>query len=464
MSDSRIEKDSLGEMEVPEEVLYGAQTARAVANFPVSGIRFSRPFIRALGLIKKNAAATNAELKLLEAPIAAAIEKAAVEVVEGKLDDHFVLDIFQTGSGTSTNMNANEVIARRARQLAGGETAIHPNDHVNFGQSSNDVIPTAANVAVACEIRYSLIPALFEMQEAFGEKAQAFDDIVKIGRTHLQDATPVRMGQVFSGYARQAALSIRRIEEAKKGLRELPLGGTAVGTGINTHPEFARRAVARLAAETGIEFREALNHFEAQGTRDSLVFASGALKSCACSLYKIANDIRFLGSGPRCGIGELLIPPVQPGSSIMPGKVNPVMAESLMQVCAQVIGNDAAVAVGGLSGNFELNVMIPVMVHNVLQSIHLLGNAARLFTVRCLRDLEVDRERCAQLVEESLMLATPLAPVIGYDRAAEIAKEAYKSGKTIRELVREKGILDDQRLSEVLDLKGMTVPGIPGKG
>jgi len=361
-------------------------------------------------------------------------------------------------------MNANEVIAHRACQVAGGAAQIHPNDHVNFGQSSNDVIPTAANMAAAAEIRYSLIPALFEMQEALGEKAQAFDDVVKIGRTHLQDATPVRMGQVFSGYARQAALGIRRIEEAKEGLRELPLGGTAVGTGINTHPEFARRVIARLAAETGIEFREAVNHFEAQGARDSLVFASGALKSCACALYKIANDIRFLGSGPRCGLGELLIPPVQPGSSIMPGKVNPVMAESLIQVCAQVIGNDAAVAVGGLSGNFELNVMIPVMIHNVLQSIALLTNAVRLFTARCLRNLQVDRERCAQLVEQSLMLATPLAPVIGYDQAAEIAKEAYRSRKTIRELVREKGILDEGKLAEVLDLRGMTEPGVSGKG
>jgi fumarate hydratase class II len=463
MTDTRIEKDSMGEMEVPVDVLYGAQTARAVANFPVSGIRFPRAFIRALGLIKKNAAVTNAELKLVDPVVAAAIEKAATEVVQGNLDSHFVLDIFQTGSGTSTNMNANEVIAHRARQLAGTGVAIHPNDHVNFGQSSNDVIPTAANVAAAYEIRYQLIPALFEMQEALGEKAQAFDDVVKIGRTHLQDATPVRMGQVFSGYARQAALAIRRIEGAKEGLRELPLGGTAVGTGINTHPEFAARVIARLAAETGIEFREAVNHFEAQGARDSLVFASGALKACACALFKIANDIRLLGSGPRCGIGELLIPPVQPGSSIMPGKVNPVMAESLIQVCTQVIGNDAAVAVGGLSGNFELNVMIPVIIHNVLQSISLLSRGVRLFTARCLRGLEVDRERCAQLVEQSLMLATPLAPVIGYDRAAEVAKQAYKERKTIRELVREQGLLDAERLQEVLNLRAMTEPGVPGR-
>ncbi|MBN1141967.1 MAG: class II fumarate hydratase [Deltaproteobacteria bacterium] len=464
MTEFRIEKDSMGQMQVPAAMLYGAQTARAVANFPVSGLRFPRPFVRALALIKKNAAAVNGELGLVEAAIADAVQKAAAEAMEGVLDDHFVLDIFQTGSGTSTNMNANEVIANRARQLAAGGARIHPNDHVNFGQSSNDVIPTAANMAAACEIRYALIPALFEMQEALGEKAQAFDDVVKIGRTHLQDATPVRMGQVFSGYARQTALSIRRIEEAKEGLRELPLGGTAVGTGINTHPEFARRVIARIASDTGIEFREAVNHFEAQGARDSLVFASGALKACACSLFKIANDIRLLGSGPRCGIGELLIPPVQPGSSIMPGKVNPVMSESLIQVCAQVIGNDAAVAIGGLSGNFELNVMIPVMIHNVLQSIALLANAVRLFTGRCLRGLEVDRERCAQLVEQSLMLATPLAPVIGYDRAAEVAKEAYQKRRTIRELVREQGILDEGRLNEVLDLRAMTEPGVSSQG
>jgi fumarate hydratase, class II len=462
MTKTRIEKDSMGEMQVPEEVLYAAQTARAVANFPVSGIGFPRPFIRALGLIKKNAAAVNAELGLVDADKATMIEEAAQEVVDGKLDESFVVDIYQTGSGTSTNMNTNEVIANRAKQLMGDTTGkgVHPNDHVNFGQSSNDVIPTASNISAAVELKYSLIPALFDLQEALGEKAVEFDDIVKIGRTHLQDATPVRLGQVFSGYARQVALSIRRIETAKEGLKELPLGGTAVGTGINTHPEFSRRVVGRISDATGIEFREAVNHFEAQGARDAIVHASGALKSCACSLYKIGNDIRFLGSGPRCGLGELKLPPVQPGSSIMPGKVNPVMVESLMQVCAQVIGNDAAVSVGGLSGNFELNVMIPVMIHNLLHSIKILTNCARLFTERCVRNIEADREAIAKLVEQSLMLATPLAPVIGYDQAAEVAKEAYKTGKTIRELVREKKILSDERLEEVLDIRAMTEPGI----
>ncbi|MBN2429709.1 MAG: class II fumarate hydratase [Deltaproteobacteria bacterium] len=462
MTKMRIEKDSMGEMQVPEDVLYAAQTARAVANFPVSGVGFPRPFIRALGLIKKNAAAVNAELGLVDAEKGQAIQQAAQEVIDGKLDEHFVVDIYQTGSGTSTNMNTNEVVANRAKQIMGDTTgkAIHPNDHVNFGQSSNDVIPTASNISAAVEIKYSLIPALFDLQEALGEKAVAFDDIVKIGRTHLQDATPVRLGQVFSGYARQVALSIRRIESAKEGLKELPLGGTAVGTGINTHPEFSRRVVGRIADATDIEFREAVNHFEAQGARDALVQASGALKTCACSLYKIGNDIRFLGSGPRCGLGELKLPPVQPGSSIMPGKVNPVMVESLMQVCAQVIGNDAAVSVGGLSGNFELNVMIPVMIHNVLSSIRIMSNCVKQFTERCVRHLEADRETIGKLVEQSLMLATPLAPVIGYDQAAEVAKEAYKTGKTIRELVREKGILADDKLEEVLDIRAMTEPGI----
>lgn len=462
MTKTRSEKDSMGEMQVPEDVLYGAQTARAVANFPVSGIGFPRPFIRALGLIKKHAAEANAALGLIAGEKARMIEQAAQEVVDGKLDEHFVVDIYQTGSGTSTNMNTNEVIANRARQLMGDTTAnlIHPNDHVNFGQSSNDVIPTAANIAAAVEIKYSLIPALFELQESLGEKAGDFDDIVKIGRTHLQDATPVRLGQTFSGYARQVALSIRRIETAKEGLKELPLGGTAVGTGINTHPEFARRVIGRIADATDIEFREAVNHFEAQAARDALVYASGALKTCACALYKIGNDIRFLGSGPRCGLGELKLPPVQPGSSIMPGKVNPVMVESLMQVCAQVIGNDAAISVGGLSGNFELNVMIPVMIHNLLSSINIMTNCVKLFTARCVRNLEADREAIGKLVEQSLMLATSLAPVIGYDQAAEVAKEAHKTGKTIRELVREKKILSDEKLEEVLDIRAMTDPGI----
>lgn len=466
MPDTRIEKDSMGEISVPTDALYGAQTARALENFPISGLRFSRPFIRALGMIKEGAARANMELDLLDREIAMAIMEAAEEVIQGDLDDHFPVDIFQTGSGTSTNMNANEVIANRAAQLLGKQLAerpVHPNDHVNLGQSSNDVIPTAIHVAAAVEIRKRLTPALFELQEALGEKAGEFDDIIKIGRTHLQDAVPIRLGQVFSGYARQVAVSIRRIEGAANGLNELPLGGTALGTGLNTHPEFAAKVVDGLAQTTSLPLREASNHFEAQASRDALVNASGALKACATALYKIANDIRFLGSGPRCGLGELVLAPVQPGSSIMPGKVNPVMAESLMQVCAQVIGNDAAITVGGLSGNFELNVMMPVMAHNLLQSISLLTQAARAFSDRCIRGLAADRERCEKLVEQSLAMVTALAPVIGYDQAAKIAKKAFEEGKTVREVVRDEKLLDDEKLAQILDPRPMTQPGIPGK-
>jgi fumarate hydratase class II len=466
MAKNRIEKDSMGEMEVPAEALYGAQTARALVNFPVSGLRFPRPFIRALGMIKEHAARVNMELGLLHRERAMAIMEAAEEVVEGKLDDHFPLDIFQTGSGTSTNMNANEVIANRAAQLLGqplGGHSVHPNDHVNLGQSSNDVIPTALHLAAAVEIRQSLIPALFALQEALGEKAVAFDDIVTIGRTHLQDATPVRLGQVFSGYARQVSLAIRRLESALEGLLELPLGGTAVGTGLNTHPLFAAGVIAGLAEVTGMPFAEARNHFEAQGARDAAVAASGAVKGSAVALFKIANDIRLLGSGPRCGLGELVLPAVQPGSSIMPGKVNPVMAESLIQVCAQVVGNDAAVTLGGLCGNFELNVMMPLLAHNLLQSTGLLAKAATLFGRRCVRGLEADRRRCEGLIEQSLAMCTALAPVIGYDRAAQIAKKAFETGRTVREVAREEGILPEAELEKLLDPRPMTEPGVPGR-
>ena len=466
MSNTRIEKDSMGTMEVPADALYGAQTARALANFPISGLRFPRPFIRALGMIKERAARVNLELGLLDKETAMAIMDAAEEVILGQLDDQFVLDIFQTGSGTSTNMNANEVIANRAARLLGnqlGERSVHPNDHVNLGQSSNDVIPTAIHLAAAVEIRQQLIPALFKLQEALGEKAAAFDDIVKIGRTHLQDATPIRLGQVFSGYARQVSLAIRRLEGGLEGLMELPLGGTAVGTGINTHPAFAPRVIAGLAEVTGLPLREAVNHFEAQAAKDAAVAASGALKSCAAGLFKIANDIRFLGSGPRCGLGELILPAVQPGSSIMPGKVNPVMAESLIQVCAQVIGNDAAITLGGLSGNFELNVMMPLIAHNLLQSIELLARAISQFTERCMVGLEADRERCQATVEQSLAMCTSLAPVIGYDRAAQIAKQAFESGRTVREVALAEQVMSEEELNEILDPRPMTEPGIAGK-
>ncbi|WP_429886464.1 class II fumarate hydratase [Geoalkalibacter halelectricus] len=466
MSEYRIEKDSMGEMRVPVEALYGAQTARAVANFPVSGLRLPRPFIRALGQIKQGAARANLDLGLLDKEIALAIMEAAEEVVSGELDAHFVVDVFQTGSGTSTNMNANEVIATRAAQLLGaapGEHPVHPNDHVNLGQSSNDVFPTALHLAAAVEVRQRLIPALFELQEALGEKAGEFDAIVKIARTHLQDAVPIRLGQVFSGYARQTALAIRRLEGASNGLNELPLGGTAVGTGLNTHPEFAAKVIAGLAQASGLPLREAANHFEAQASRDAVVNLSGALKACATALFKIANDIRFLGSGPRCGLGELELPAVQPGSSIMPGKVNPVMAESLMQVCAQVIGNDAALSLGGLSGNFELNTMMPMMSHNLLQSIELLSNAARLFGARCVQSLKADRARCEGLVEQSLAMVTALAPQLGYDQAAAIAKQAWEQGRTVREVVLEGGLLSAEELERILDPRPMTEPGIAGK-
>ncbi|MDH3999019.1 MAG: class II fumarate hydratase, partial [Desulfuromonadales bacterium] len=391
MSATRKEQDSMGEMTVPTAALYGAQTARAQQNFPISGITFPRPFLRALGLIKEHAARVNRELGLIDERQAMAIMDAAEEVVLGDLDDHFPLDIFQTGSGTSTNMNANEVIANRASELLGeavGSHAVHPNDHVNFGQSSNDVIPTAIHLSAAVEIQESLLPALDDLRKELGAKARQFDDIVTIGRTHLQDATPIRLGQVFGGYFRQVSLAIRELEHALQGLCELALGGTAVGTGMNTHPEFAQRVIEGLGEVTGLPLREAKDHFAAQAGKEQVVAASGALKTTATALFKIANDIRFLASGPRCGLGELQLPAVQPGSSIMPGKVNPVMAESMMQVCAQVIGNDAAITLGGLAGNFELNVMMPVMAHNLLQSIELLSNASEQFRERCLAGLE----------------------------------------------------------------------------
>jgi fumarate hydratase class II len=466
MSSTRTEQDSMGSMTVPAEALYGAQTARALANFPISGIPFSRPFLRALGMVKEHAARVNRELGLLDQRQALAIMEASEEVIIGQLDEHFPVDIFQTGSGTSTNMNANEVIANRASQLLDeeiGSRSVHPNDHVNLGQSSNDVIPTVMHLAAAYELHERLLPALADMRKVLGERARSFDDIVTIGRTHLQDATPVRLGQVFGGYFRQLAIADGELEHALVGLSELPLGGTAVGTGLNTHPEFAQRVIAGLAEVTGLPLREAKDHFAAQAGKEQVVAASGALKTTAVALFKIANDIRMLGSGPRCGLGELKLPAVQPGSSIMPGKVNPVMAESVMQVCAQVIGNDAAISLGGLSGNFELNVMMPVMAHNLLQSIDLLANVATQFTERCLKGLEADRERCEALIEESLAMCTALAPEIGYDRAAEIAKKAYESGQTVREVALAEKVLPDYELEHLLKPRPMTEPGIPGK-
>jgi fumarate hydratase, class II len=458
----RIESDSMGQMNVPAGALYGAQTARAVENFPISNLRFPRPFLRALGLIKKHAARTNTELGLLPQWLGDAIGTAAAEVAEGKWDAEFVVDVFQTGSGTSTNMNANEVLARRAAQLlAGGEgpaEPVHPNDHVNLGQSSNDVIPTAIHLAALDRLRSGLLPALEELRSALEGKSAAFHEVLKIGRTHLQEATPIRLGQEFSGYARQVQQGMRRIRALEEALGELALGGTAVGTGINTHPEFARRTIEGIARETGLPVREAANHFEAQGGRDALVEASGALKTVAVSLVKIANDIRWLGSGPRCGIGELKLPATQPGSSIMPGKVNPVMPEMLLQVCGQVIGNDAAITFGGSFGNFELNVMMPLMAHALLQSIELLTNGVNVFTRRCVIGLEADAARCESFIEQSLALGTALAPVIGYDRAAAIAKEAYASGRTVREVAQESSGLEQAQLSALLDPARQTDP------
>jgi fumarate hydratase class II len=464
--ESRIEKDSMGEMAVPKDALHGASTQRAVLNFPISGYRFSRPFIRALGLIKWGAAQANHDLGLLDAHRSALIVQAAEEVAEGKLDEHFPLDIFQTGSGTSTNTNANEVIANRCAQLAGkpigSRELVHPNDHVNMGQSSNDVIPSAIHVSAAEQLKDCLLPALEKLLAALSSKAKEFDHIIKIGRTHLMDATPVRLGQEFGGYAQQMTYAKERAKKAIDVLRELALGGTAVGTGLNRHPDFPAKVMRHLHQRTGIEFFEARDHFEAQGAKDAVVEASGQLKTIATSLFKIANDIRWLGSGPRCGIGEIQLPATQPGSSIMPGKVNPVLCESMMMVCAQVFGNDETITWAGANGNFELNVMMPVMAHNILESIRLLGNVADAFTEKCVVGIEANEERCRELVELSMAMVTSLAPKIGYDRAAEIAKESARTGKTVRELCQEKKILPEKELSAVLDPVGMTEPGGTG--
>ncbi len=460
---TRIEKDSMGEMTVPDTAYWGAQTQRAVENFPISGYRFGRRFIRALGLIKLSAAKVNRDLDKLDGKIADMITTAGQEVVEGKLDDHFVLDIFQTGSGTSTNMNTNEVIANRAIELAGGQIGsrdpVHPNDHVNMGQSSNDVIPTAIHISLAESIQYDLLPALEHLAAKLSEKAKAFDKVVKIGRTHLQDATPVRLGQEFGGFARQAQLAAMRATKAVKALRELPIGGTAVGTGINTHPEFGKRMCAFLSEYTDVEFVEAENHFEAQASKDAVCEASGHLKTMAVGLTKIANDIRLLGCGPRCGIGEISLPSVQPGSSIMPGKVNPVMSEMLIQVCVQVIANDAAVTIGCRDGHFELNVMMPMMAHNALESTRLLANAARVFADKCVAGIEANEQVAKDLIEGSLAMCTSLAPLIGYDKAAAIAKEAFASGKTVRQVAKEHKVLSDEELDNALDAMSMTKPG-----
>ncbi|MCC6764422.1 MAG: class II fumarate hydratase [Deltaproteobacteria bacterium] len=455
---TRIERDSMGEVQVPRDALWGASTQRAIENFPISGWRFPRGFVRALGLVKSAAAEVNGSLGLLAPEVADAIRAAADEVAAGAHDAHFVVDVFQTGSGTSTNMNVNEVIANRAK--ANG-VAVHPNDHVNMGQSSNDVIPTAMHVAAAEALASDLLPALRALAAAFAAKARELDGVVKIGRTHLQDATPVRLGQELGGHARQVELAIARLDAAGRGLEELALGGTAVGTGLNAHPEFAGRVIARLAERTGLPFREAANHFEAQSAKDAVVQLSGTLKTAAVALTKIANDVRWLASGPRCGIGEITLPATQPGSSIMPGKVNPVMAEALLQAAAFVIGADLTVTLGGQAGNFELNVMMPVMAHQQLESLRIFAAAARAFTERCVVGIRAERERATAAIERSLAMCTALAPVIGYDAAAAIAKESYATGRTVREVARARRVLPEDQLARLLDPLRMTKPGIP---
>ena len=455
----RVERDSMGEVEVPRDALFGAQTRRALDNFPISDLRKPRRFIEALGAIKLEAAVVNRELGLIDEGEKDAIVEAAEEVIDGRLDNAFVLDVFQTGSGTSTNMNANEVISNRAIQLLDGElgskSPIHPNDHVNMGQSSNDVIPTAIHLSALISIDQDLLPALEKLRSALQQKATQFDDVVKTGRTHLQDATPIRLGQEFLGYAGQMERGIERLRKAQDDLSEVALGGTAVGTGVNTQPDFATRVCERLSARFGVDVYETENHFQAQSAMDATVFTSGALKTVAVSLMKISNDIRWLGSGPRAGIGEIALPEVQPGSSIMPGKVNPVIAESVAMVAAQVMGNDATIAIAGQSGNFELNVMLPLIAYNLLQSIELLSNAAENLTDQCVSGIEAT-ERGPELVEQGLMLATALAPVVGYDKAAEISKAAYKTGRTIRDVAREESDLSEEELDQLLDAKKMT--------
>ena len=462
----RTERDSMGEVKVPTDAYYGAQTQRAIENFPISGIGFPPSFIHALGMVKFAAAAANEQLGLLEPAIAAAIRQAAQEVIDGKFDRDFVVDIFQTGSGTSTNMNANEVIANRALEIVGkprGSREIHPNDHVNMCQSSNDAIPTALHCAARMAIEGELMPGLAALRAALARKAQEFDDVMKIGRTHLADATPMRLGQQFSGYARQIELSRERIQAAAAGLAELPLGGTAIGTGINAHPEFAKKAIEKLSAMTGLQFREAENHFEAQAARDAVVQVSGTLKTLAVGLIKIANDLRWLASGPRCGIGEIVLPETQPGSSIMPGKVNPVLCESVLQVAAHVIGCDATITLCGQAGNFELNSMMPIMSLRLLEAIQFSANVVNAFTAKCVDGIVADRARCEEMVEKSLAMATALAPVIGYESAAKIAQEALATGQTIRQVAQNKNLLAKEELDRLLDPWGMTEPGISGR-
>ncbi len=465
MTEFRTEKDTMGDVRVPAHACWGAQTQRAVENFPVSGQRLGRYFIMAIAEVKGACAEVNLALKpqRMTAPLAQAIQDACRAVAAGHVDDHFPIDVFQTGSGTSTNMNANEVIANLANEKLGGARGaykpVHPNDHVNMGQSSNDIIPTVAHLSALLALRQYLLPALETLCASLEKKARQFDGIVKLGRTHLMDAVPVRLGQEFGGYAMQVRKGREQIDRAATGLHELAIGGTATGTGINAHPEFARRVSAILEKKLGLPVREARDHFEAQGGRDDLAMVSGALKGLACSLTKIANDVRWMGSGPFGGLAELLLPDLQPGSSIMPGKVNPVMSEMLTQVAAQVIGNDAAITIGAQGGNFELNVMIPVMIHNLLGSIAILANGCRLFATRCVDGLSANEARCRELLEKSPICATALNPIIGYERAAKLIKEALAKKASVKQLAIDQGLVTAEQAEKAFDFRKMTEPG-----
>ena len=455
----RKEKDSMGKILVPDDAYYGAQTQRAVENFQISDRRIPRTLIRSLGLIKKSAALTNYKLKRINFKTKNAIVKACNEIISGKHDNQFVVDIFQTGSGTSTNMNTNEVISNRANEILGheigGKFPVHPNDHVNLGQSSNDTFPTSINIAICMELKEKLYPELNALSKALSKKVLEFKNIIKIGRTHLQDATPITLGQEFSGYLNMIENSVERIKDSEKYVRSLAQGGTAVGTGINTHPLFGKLVAQELTKLTGIKFKEAKNHFEAQATQDSVLQVSGAIRGLAVSLSKIANDIRLLGSGPRAGIGELNIPAVQPGSSIMPGKVNPVICESLIQISAQVMGNDQAVCLGAQGSFFELNVMMPMIASNILESIEIISNGIRMFNKKLIKDLKANQNVCSGYIEGSLAMCTSLVPVIGYDKSAEIAYKAFKQNKTVREIVLEENILEKKEVDKLLDHKNM---------
>jgi len=463
----RVEKDTMGEMELPDDSYYGAQTQRAVENFQISSTKIPRSMIAAIAMIKRSAAIVNHKLDFLDSKVKDAIVKSADEVIQGKFDNQFVVDIYQTGSGTSSNMNANEVIANRACEILNGKkgdkSLVHPNDHVNFGQSSNDVIPTSIHIAASIEITKRLVPELHELKKSLDQKSKEFDNVIKIGRTHLQDATPITLGQEFSGYSKMVDNSINRIKSNLPFLYQLAQGGTAVGTGINTHKDFGKLIAQEISNITNLDFVEADNHFEAQATQDSIVHLSGSLKTLSVSLYKIANDIRWLGSGPRSGLGELILPAVQPGSSIMPGKVNPVICESLIQVTSQVIGYDSAITLGGLGGVFELNLMLPLIGSNILESINILSNGIKMFRLKLIDDLKANEKKCMGYIEDSLAMCTTLAPIIGYDKAANIAKKAYNTDKTVREICVEENVLSKEELQNILDPYSMISPNDKNK-